>query len=70
VRLVPTDQEVFQMRKWLRSLTNSPRGFAADGRRLGLGLATAMEKHRQDMTRGVEQYLREEETRATHKAAV
>jgi len=48
------------MRKWLMSLTNSPRGFAADGRRLGLGLATAMEKQRQDTARGVEQYLREQ----------
>jgi hypothetical protein len=48
------------MRRWLRSLTNSPRGFAADGRRLGLGLATAMEKQRQDTTRGVEEYLREQ----------
>jgi hypothetical protein len=48
------------MRKWLRSLTESPRGFAADGRRLGLGLATAMEKQRRDATRGVEEYLREQ----------
>lgn len=56
------------MRKWLRSLTSSPRGFAADGRRLGLGLATAMEKQRQGMTREVDQYLREQPR--THKAAV
>jgi hypothetical protein len=48
------------MRKWLRSLTNSPRGFAADGRRLGLGLATAMEKQRQDTTGKVEEYLRKQ----------
>jgi hypothetical protein len=48
------------MRKWLKSLTESPRGFAADGRRLGLGLATAMEKHRQATTHGVEEYLREQ----------
>jgi hypothetical protein len=46
------------MRKWLRSLTDSPRGFAADGRRLGLGLATAMRKQREVTTRGVEEYLR------------
>lgn len=59
VRLVSTLQEVFQMRKWLKSLTDSPRGFAADGRRLGLGLATAMEKQRQDSALEVEQYLRE-----------
>lgn len=48
------------MRKWLLSLTKSPRGFSADGRRLGLGLATAMEKQRQAATRGVEDYLREQ----------
>lgn len=48
------------MRKWLKSLTNSPRGYAADGRRLGLGLATAMEKQRKDAARGVEQYLRDQ----------
>jgi len=46
----------------------SPRGFAADGRRLGLGLATAMEKQRQDMARGVEQYLRDQPP--ARKAAV
>jgi hypothetical protein len=60
VRLVSALQEVFQMRKWLQSLTSSPRGFAADGRRLGLGLATAMEKQRQATTHGVEEYLREQ----------
>ncbi|TDV53827.1 hypothetical protein [Actinophytocola oryzae] len=48
------------MRRWLRSLTNSPRGFAADGRRLGLGLALAMEKQRQASTQAVEDYLREQ----------
>lgn len=55
------------MRKWLKSLTDSPRGYAADGRRLGLGLATAMEKQRQDSAREVEKYLREQST-ATVKA--
>jgi hypothetical protein len=48
------------MRKWLRSLAETPRGYAADGRRLGLGLATAMEKQRKDATRGVEEFLREQ----------
>jgi hypothetical protein len=52
------------MRKWLRSLAETPRGYAADGRRLGLGLATAMEKQRHDqradVTRGVEELLRNE----------
>lgn len=48
------------MRKLLKTLTDSPRGFAADGRRLGLGLATAMEKQRAAATRGVEEYLRDQ----------
>lgn len=42
------------MRNWLRSL----RGFNADGRTLGLGLAVAMEKQRQEAAREVERYLR------------
>lgn len=49
------------MRTWreiLKSLTNSPRGFNADGRAIGLGLATAMEKQRQESHREVEEYLR------------
>lgn len=49
------------MRSWreiLKSLTNSPRGFAADGRTLGLGLATAMEKQRQETHLDVEEFLR------------
>jgi hypothetical protein len=48
------------MRKWLKSLTTSPRGWSADGRRLGLGLATAMEKQRQDTARKAEEYLRDQ----------
>lgn len=48
------------MRKWLTSLTKSPRGWSADGRRLGLGLATAMEKQRQDTAPKAEEYLREQ----------
>jgi hypothetical protein len=54
--------EVKQMRQWLKALTSTPRGFAADGRRLGLGLATAMDKQRKDAAREVEQYLREQPT--------
>ncbi len=34
------------------------RGFNADGRPLGLGLAAAMERQRQEAARGVEDYLR------------
>lgn len=49
------------MRNWrelFTGLTSSPRGWSADGRSLGLGLATAMDKQRRDATRGVEDYLR------------
>ncbi len=53
------------MRKWLTSLTKSPRGWSADGRRLGLALDTAMEKQRQDTARRAEEYLREQPVRAT-----
>ncbi|HEY0450575.1 hypothetical protein [Actinophytocola sp.] len=42
----------------MRKLFSLPRGFNADGRALGLGLAAAMEKQRQEATRGVEDYLR------------
>lgn len=50
------------MRNWretLKALTSSPRGFNADGRSLGLGLAAAMEKQRRQATRDVEDYLRD-----------
>jgi hypothetical protein len=49
------------MSNWLttfKGLTSSPRGYLADGRTLGLGLATAMEKQRQQAAREVEDYLR------------
>lgn len=42
----------------LRELFKAPRGWSADGRTLGLGLAVAMEKQRQEAARGVEDYLR------------
>lgn len=48
------------MRIWHRiveALTRSPRGFVADGRTVGLGLATAMEKANKDTT-DVEEFLR------------
>jgi hypothetical protein len=44
------------MRNWLQTL----RGFNADGRALGLGLAVAMEKQRQEATREVENFLRDQ----------
>ncbi len=53
--------EVKQMRNWreiFKSLTYSPRGYNADGRTLGLGLATAMEKQRQQTAHEAEVYLR------------
>jgi len=49
------------MRNWrelIKALTSSPRGWSADGRGLGLGLATAMEKQRAQATHEVEDYLR------------
>jgi hypothetical protein len=49
------------MRNWrelIKALTSSPRGWSADGRALGLGLATAMEKQRAQTTHEVEDYLR------------
>jgi len=42
----------------VKSLTRSPRGYLADGRTLGLGLATAMHEQRQQAAREVEDYLR------------
>jgi hypothetical protein len=49
------------MRNWRKifePLTREPLGFAADGRTLGLGLATALEKARQDTASDVEEFLR------------
>ncbi|MGH3761653.1 hypothetical protein [Actinophytocola sp.] len=47
-------------REFIEALTSSPRGWNADGRTLGLGLATAMAKQRERATRTVEDYLRHE----------
>ena len=44
------------MRNWLQTL----RGFNADGRVMGLGLAVAMEKQRQEAAREVENFLRDQ----------
>ena len=46
------------MRNWL----TKRHGFNADGRTLGLGLAAAMEKQREQATREVENYLRDNTT--------
>jgi hypothetical protein len=45
------------MRIW-QALKSAPRGYVADGRTLGLGLAVAMEKARQNPTADVEEFLR------------
>lgn len=50
------------LRKLLDALTREPLGYSADGRMLGLGLATALEKARQDPTVDVEEYLRRRAT--------
>lgn len=49
------------MRIWLQSL----RGFNADGRAIGLGLAAAMEKQREIAAREVEEYLRRQQDDVT-----
>lgn len=57
------------MRNWralIKALTSSPRGWPADGRMLGLGLATAMEKQRAQATREVEDYLRRDSRDSRH----
>ena len=48
------------MRKWL-----TPRGWSADGRQLGLGLATALEKQRQETARKAEEYLRDQPVKSS-----
>jgi len=55
------------MRNWLKKLN----GFNADGRTLGLGLAVAMRKQREQATRDVENYLRHDaaERRVTTTSA-
>jgi hypothetical protein len=53
------------MRKFFQA-----RGFNADGRAIGLGLAAAMEKQRQEAARGVEDYLRREADRPVTTTSV
>jgi hypothetical protein len=50
-------RKVKQMRDVLRGIN---RGFNADGRAIGLGLAAAMNKQRRQAAREIEQYLREQ----------
>ncbi|WP_235999169.1 hypothetical protein [Qaidamihabitans albus] len=45
-------------KKVLKFLTDEPRGFNADGRSLGLGLATAQAEAQQRATAEVEDFLR------------
>lgn len=61
------------MRTWkkiVRSLTREPAGLNADGRRLGLGLATAQEKSRQHATAEVEDFLRRRATEHGRSASL
>jgi hypothetical protein len=53
-------QEVKQMRKWFKALLGTPRGFSADGQRLGLGLATALARQNDAKVDAVEEYLRKQ----------
>lgn len=49
------------MRIWQRiveNLTRDPRGFNADGRPIGLALATAMDNARRESPAEVEEFLR------------
>jgi hypothetical protein len=46
------------VKKAMRKLFRAPRGFNADGRTLGLGLAAAMAAQRRQATLDVEDYLR------------
>ena len=48
------------MTNWFTEALRRPRGFSADGRTLGLGLATAMEAQRrkEESVTDVEDYLR------------
>jgi len=52
------------MTNWFTEVLRRPRGFSADGRTLGLGLATAMEAQRRkdESVTDVEDYLRETAT--------
>jgi len=52
------------MKNWFTEALRRPRGFSADGRTLGLGLATAMEAQRRkdESVTDVEDYLRETAT--------
>jgi hypothetical protein len=48
------------MRKWFKALLGTPRGFSADGQRLGLGLATALARQNDAKVDAVEEYLRKQ----------
>lgn len=46
------------LRSIIEYVRSEPRGFNADGRTIGLGLATAMDKWNRQATAEVEQFLR------------
>jgi hypothetical protein len=60
------------MRTWkevLDFLTRAPHGFSADGRTLGLGLATALARSRRDLAADVEEYLHRRAENVRHPTA-
>lgn len=60
------------VRIWQRiveSLTRDPRGLNADGRSMGLGLATAMEKARRESATEVEEFLRRQANPARERTS-
>jgi hypothetical protein len=62
------------MRSWreIAQTLTRPRGFSADGRVLGLGLATALEAQRRkdESVTGVEEYLRQNVSKDEGSTAV
>lgn len=46
-------------REVVRSLTQAPRGHRADGRVLGLGLSTAMDRARENQVAEIEEFVRQ-----------
>ncbi|RZQ59749.1 hypothetical protein [Amycolatopsis suaedae] len=54
----------------IRAIARAPRGFNADGRPQGLGMAMAMEAARRDPSTQVEDYLRREARTGDRHASV
>ncbi|MEU6646772.1 hypothetical protein ABZ863_30105 [Saccharomonospora sp. NPDC046836] len=56
-------------KEFLRSLTQERAGFNADGRVLGLGMATAQDRARRQATEEVEDFLRQQAAEQRPSAA-